>query len=91
MVMPLLEGGSVGNLLKHRYKNGIEDTVLLASILREVLQGLCYFHQNDQIHRDVKAGNILLSRDGQVLLGDFGVAAKLRQGMSARTFAGSPC
>ncbi len=47
------------------------------------------------IHRDLKAGNIFLSLDGQVVLGDFGVAAQLIEGGEAatgkRTFAGTPC
>jgi len=91
MVMPLLEGGSVGNILKHKFPGGVKDEVLVASILKEVLQGLNYFHQNHQIHRDIKSSNILMSSEGNVFLGDFGVAAKLKEGVNAKTFAGSPC
>jgi serine/threonine protein kinase len=91
MVMPLMDCGSLGNILKFMFREGFEDEVLVASILKEVLQGLCYFHEHSQIHRDVKAGNILLSSNGRIYLSDFGVASKLRAGMNAKTFTGSPC
>ncbi|OMJ87089.1 hypothetical protein SteCoe_11237 [Stentor coeruleus] len=91
MVMPLMDCGSIGNILKYYYRGGIQDEILVATILKEVLQGLDYFHEHNQIHRDVKAGNILLSRDGKVYLGDFGVASNLRVGKNAKTFTGSPC
>lgn len=89
--MPLMDCGSIGNILKYYYRGGIQDEVLVATILKEVLQGLEYFHEHNQIHRDVKAGNILLARDGKIHLGDFGVASNLRVGKNAKTFTGSPC
>lgn len=97
MVMPYVAGGSVLNLMKFAYSEGLEEPVI-ATILKEVLKGLDYMHRHGGIHRDVKAGNILIDKDGTVLLADFGVAATMERGgtwgnqqMSRNTFVGTPC
>ncbi|KAG2499215.1 hypothetical protein HYH03_002795 [Edaphochlamys debaryana] len=97
MVMPFVSGGSVLHIMKYGYPEGL-DEVIIATIGREVLKGLDYVHKNGSIHRDVKAGNILVDGEGNVKLGDFGVAASLERGGSwghdkqARmTFVGTPC
>ena len=38
-------------------------------VCKQTLQALIYLHENKIIHRDLKAGNILLSLDGEVKLG----------------------
>lgn len=95
IVMPLLEVGSCSSILKEFYPDGIKDPAVLATILKSVCQALVYIHKDGKIHRDVKAGNILLSSDGQVKLGDFGVSATLVQDGIRRTmrntFVGTPC
>lgn len=38
-------------------------------VCKQTLDALLYLHENKVIHRDLKAGNILLTLDGQVKLG----------------------
>lgn len=46
----------------------------ITRILRDVGSALHYAHREGYIHRDVKAGNIMLREDGKTLLSDFGIA-----------------
>ena len=59
----------------------ITDRVLsesqIAAVLKMCLQGLAYFHALGLLHRDIKAGNILINHKGVVKLSDFGVSAQL--------------
>jgi len=94
IVMPLMGAGSCAAILKKLFPKGMKDENLLASILLEVLKGLTYFHNDKRIHRDVKAGNILISTGGEVKLADFGVAGTLIDNGRTRnrqTFTGTPC
>ena len=65
----------------------------ISSILYQAIQGLHYLHtmQPKIIHRDIKAGNILLNSKGEVKLADFGVATQLSDTLAKRqTQIGSP-
>jgi serine/threonine-protein kinase OSR1/STK39 len=64
----------------------------LAYILKEALQGIKYLHDNGQIHRDIKSGNILLDSRGGVRIADFGVSGwtmiRGERQESVKTFVG---
>lgn len=94
VVMPYMAGGSCLHIMKSNYPEGFDQPVI-ATVLLEVLKALIYLHRHGHIHRDVKAGNILVDTNGSVKLADFGVSACMfdtgdRQ-RTRNTFVGTPC
>ncbi|XP_069840665.1 serine/threonine-protein kinase TAO2 isoform X1 [Dendropsophus ebraccatus] len=77
--------GSASDLLEV-HKKPLQE-VEIAAITHGALQGLAYLHTHNMIHRDVKAGNILLTEPGLVKLGDFGSASIVAP---ANSFVGTP-
>ena len=88
IVMEYLEGGSLADLLAD---SGPLDEPTIAHVMHELLSALAYLHGERKIHRDVKAGNILVSASGGVKLADFGVTGQLTESVSKRkTRVGTP-
>ncbi|KAJ8961410.1 hypothetical protein NQ318_014656 [Aromia moschata] len=89
IIMEYCGAGSVSDIIRLRKKALTECEI--ATILSDALRGLEYLHSNRKIHRDIKAGNILLNTDGHAKLADFGVAGQLTETISKRnTVIGSP-
>ncbi|KAJ1984586.1 hypothetical protein H4R34_000558 [Dimargaris verticillata] len=96
LVTPYMSGGSCLDIMQAGFPKGM-DELSIALILKQALQGLSYIHHTGHIHRDVKAGNLLIDHTGLVKLADFGVSSSLtdtvgdeRQG-ERLTFVGTPC
>jgi serine/threonine protein kinase len=74
MVMEFIEGESLRALMTTRGLT-IPESV---SYLRDVLKALSYAHGRGVVHRDIKPGNIMISRGGHVKLLDFGLASAVQ-------------
>lgn len=86
LVSQIMAKGSCLNALKVLAERGITglEECSISYVLHSTLMGLSYFHDNGHIHRDVKAGNILLGSLGGVRLADFGVSGWLSKGGDRR-------
>ncbi|KAL4217701.1 Serine/threonine-protein kinase 3 [Mactra antiquata] len=89
IVMEYCGAGSVADIM--RLRNKVLNEEEIATILYYTLKGLEYLHSKRKIHRDIKAGNILLNTEGHAKLADFGVAGQLTDTMAKRnTVIGTP-
>ena len=82
IVLEFCDGGSILDIMRITNKFYTEKEI--ASIIKMVLKGLQFLHAQRKIHRDIKAGNILLTDEGVAKLGDFGVSAQLTNSISKK-------
>ncbi len=82
IILEYCDGGSLLELIKILPKSLNEEQI--ASLINMILTGLNFLHENKKIHRDVKTGNILLTREGIAKLGDFGVSTQLMHSFSKK-------
>ena len=73
LVLEYVENGSLATLVKHF---GALPEHLVCVYVHQVLIGLEWLHEQGVCHRDIKGANLLITKDGQVKLADFGVAKK---------------
>ena len=66
------------------------DEARLRSALRQVAEGLHACHSAGFVHRDVKPSNLLVTRDGHVVILDFGLVAEGHGDSTMRAMAGTP-
>jgi eukaryotic-like serine/threonine-protein kinase len=76
IVMEYIEGRSCAEILRDEGWVEVDEA---ASIIEQACEGLYYAHRHGVVHRDVKPGNLLRSREGEVKLADFGIAKATEQ------------
>lgn len=89
IVMEYCGAGSVSDLMNITNKTLTEEQI--AVVCLHSVKGLAYLHSQRKIHRDIKAGNILLNDQGESKLADFGVSGQLSTlAKSRKTVIGTP-
>lgn len=77
MVEEFVDGAALDNLIK-------KQTTLPCPIAMLIMQDACYAlkyaHSKEIVHRDIKPGNILISKRGEIKLADFGIASDSSEG-----------
>ena len=71
IVAECVDGDDLGELLA---RSGKLNEMFTQRVAAQLLQALSYAHHRGVIHRDIKPSNILITRDGAVKVGDFGIA-----------------
>jgi len=76
IVMEYIEGSSCAEILRDDGWVEVDEAI---SIIEQACEGLNYAHRHGVVHRDVKPGNLLRAREGEVKLADFGIAKATEQ------------
>ena len=76
IVMEYIEGQSCAEILRDDGWVEVDEAI---AIIDQACEGLNYAHRHGVVHRDVKPGNLLRSREGEVKLADFGIAKATEQ------------
>lgn len=69
MLIEYCDGGALDSIMNELGKPLTEPQI--AYVCKHMTEGLCFLHKNKIIHRDLKAGNVLLTMEGGVKLGAY--------------------
>ena len=83
IVMEFVDGRTVHDLLQDGHRLLPERSL---EIVDSVLDALDYSHRTDIVHRDIKPGNVIISRQGEVKVMDFGLARAISDAEATVTY-----
>lgn len=90
IVLEYCPGGTVRDFVKNSEKGYLSEPET-RKILRDVVRGVVYLHDNRILHRDLKLENYMVGADGKIKIADFGLSVVLKNDDDKRfTICGTP-
>lgn len=86
IAMAYVEGRNLREIMQTNAEADALTPTHMVRILRDIADALDYAHQQGIIHRDVKPSNIIVNKEGQAILTDFGLALNATEGTIGNTF-----
>lgn len=86
LIMELCDKGNLYTYI--RQLNGLNEDICRV-FFRNVIDGIKYLHSLGYTHRDIKPENILIDKNDNIKICDFGGAVKIEKGKERKTFFGT--
>lgn len=90
MIYLVTEYAPNGEIFDHLVANGRMKEPEAARVFTQLVSAVHYCHLRGVVHRDLKAENVLLDKDMNIKLADFGFSNHFKEGATLRTWCGSP-
>lgn len=87
ILMDICRNQTLNDVFKRKVRMGESE---VRGYLQQLVEGLKYIHGESVVHRDLKLRNLFLTDQMQLKIGDFGLAAKVEEGVKRRTVCGTP-
>lgn len=90
LILEMAAGGELQKVLD--MEEGLEEQQAV-KVMRQILEGLCFLHENNIAHLDLKPQNMLLTAtypDCDIKLCDFGISRVIQNGVEVREIIGTP-
>ncbi|KAL9921513.1 salt-inducible kinase 3 isoform 2-T12 [Glossina fuscipes fuscipes] len=90
MIYLVTEYACQGEIFDHLVENGRMKEPEAARVFTQLVSAVQYCHSKGVVHRDLKAENVLLDKDMNIKLADFGFSNRYKEGNPLTTWCGSP-